>query len=171
MKKYYQDNSARLGPLIIIAFFAVAIYVLTPRFWEIGGESFKAWIAARILRETGGFPVFSLGPAYIAYLQLFSFFDYPLSVRLEYFLTHLFASVSLFYLVKSFVSRKYAFLLICAWIPLIAVVEGGYAVMGLGFLALYLTGRKQCSLNQGYSPPLPLYCSTMPFCFLPLFRG
>ena len=135
-EKFNQNSSNRSEFIIVTAILVLAIYVLTPRLWETGGESWKAWLAARILRETGGFPVFSLGPAYIVYLQLFNFFDYPLSIRIEYFLTHLFTSFSLYLFLKNFVSRKYALLLVCAWIPLMAIVEGGYAVIGIGFLSL-----------------------------------
>ena len=59
---------ARLAYLVL---WGLVLFALTPRFWETGGESWKAWAAARILRETGGFPVFSLGPLYVVYLQAF----------------------------------------------------------------------------------------------------
>jgi len=171
MKKYYNRYSACFEFLITIVFFAIAVYLLTPRYWETGGESWKSWIAARILRETGGFPVFSLGPFYITYLQLFSFFDYPLSIRLEYFLTHLFASIALFYLIKSVVSRKFALMLSCAWMPLMAVVEGGYMVMAIGFFALYLRGSKQSALNTGYFPPSLCVATLCHMVFFPFLVG
>jgi len=129
----------------------LATYLLTPRFWEPGGETWKHWAAARILRETGGFPVFTLGPVYIAYLQLFLFLDYPQSLQIEYLVTHLFCYMSIFLMLRSFLSSSPALTLTCAWIPVLGVVESSATVAGIGFLALYF--RKRSPLfRQGYFP-------------------
>ena len=82
--------------LVAVATLLLAAYLLTPRFWEPGGESWRNWAAARILRETGGFPVFSVGPAYVVYLQFFQLFNYPMSVQLEYLVTYLFTYIAIF---------------------------------------------------------------------------
>ena len=132
-----QDRLRTSELLVAIIILLLATYVLTPRCWEPGGESWKQWAAARILRETGGFPVFSLGPLYTSYLQIFQLFDYPVSIQLEYLLTHLFAYTAIFLMLRSILPSTFALLLTCAWIPMIAVLEPGGMVAGVGFVALY----------------------------------
>lgn len=149
-----RQHLSRSELLAYVVMLVLATFVLTPRFWELGGESWKYWASARILRETGGFPVFSHGPLYVAYLQFFLFFDYPLSIQLEYFVTHLFCYVAMFLMLRSVLPSISAFLLTCAWIPIIAFVEGGTVVAGSGFLALYCRRSKHSALNEGYFPPL-----------------
>ncbi len=139
--------------LLFIVVILLAMFVLTPRAWEPGPESWKQWAAARILRETGGFPVSSLGPLYVSYLQIFSFFEYPLSMQLEYAITHLFVYLAIFFLLQKFMRRRYALLLTIAWIPHLAVIEPGGVIAGIGFLCLYLAPGKSVFRNQGYFPP------------------
>ena len=140
--------------LLVIAILILAIFLLTPRYWEpgSGGESWKQWAAARILREEGEFPVIGLGPLYVIYLQLFSFFDYPVSMYMEYIVTHLFTYLAIYFMLQRFIRSEYALLLTIAWIPRIAVVEMGSAVAGIGFLSLYLMSAKNSMRNENYFP-------------------
>ena len=146
-----------LGYVVVIS---LATYALAPKDWEPGGESLKYWVQARIFRETGEFPVFRYGPLYNIYLQLFLSFDYPLSIQLEQFVTHLFTYVSIFLLLRRFLSGVPALLLACAWIPTLWIVEGGARVAGIGFLALYLRADNQSALNKGYLP-VPLVAAAL----------
>ncbi len=148
----FQQKYAKvfLAAVIII----LAAFMLTPRYWEpgAGGESWKQWAAARILRDKGEFPVIGLGPLYVVYLELFSFFDYPLSMNLEHIITHLFAYISIFLMLQKFLRSEYALLLTIVWIPKLAIVEPGGTVAGIGFLSLYLMRIKSALNNEDYLP-------------------
>ena len=157
-RKKILDLNSILHLVCIILVLLLAIYLLTPRYWEPSAESWKQWAAASILKDTGGFPVFSLGPLYVLYLQLFSYLSYPLSMQLEYVLTHLFAAVAIYLLLRSYLRQRYALLLTIAWIPHLAVIEPGGVMAGIGFLSLYLCSKKGPLQNQsllhhqGYFP-------------------
>jgi len=152
--KYSKDSkggSSWVEFIIMLIVFLAAIYILTPREFEVGGESWTSWSAARVLRDTFGFPVFSLGPFYILYLNIFLPLGYPLAVKTEFILTHLFVYVVIYYLLKRKMPCWIALLLSLAWIPLITYVVGTKYVLGMGFFALYLIGgtyekRKSISL-------------------------
>jgi len=149
----------------------LAVYMLAPRLWEPSAESLKNWSSARIFRETGAFPVLHHGPLYNIYLQLFLFFDFPRSIQLEHFVTHLFAYICIFLLLQRFLPVVLALLLTCAWIPTLWTVEGGARIAGMGFLALYLRADKKSILNKGYFP-ISLGAATLSaFAYLPFFLG
>lgn len=131
----------------------LAIFLLTPRGWEPGGETWRYWAAARILRETGGFPVFSVGPLYVLYLQAFSGFGYPLGVQLEYVVTHLLCYCSVWLMLRGVLPATVALVLTCAWLPMMATLQGAGALAGLGWLAWYCRGRVRSGLNHGWVPP------------------
>lgn len=139
--------------LLIVALIFLAMIILTPRYWEPGQESWLKWASARIFRETGEFPSYSMGPLYVTYLQLFSRLEYPSSVLLEYLITHMFAYIAIYLLLEYFMLRKYALLLSIVWIPHLATVEPGGAILGIGFVCLYLIPRKSVFRNEGYFPP------------------
>lgn len=147
-----QPVSSRRELLISVAIVLIAAYILAPMNWEPGGESLKNWVSARIFRQTGGFPVLHHAPLYNIYLQLFLFLDYPLSIQLEHFVTHLFAYTSIFMLLRRFLSSVPALLLTCAWIPTLWGIEGGSRVAGIGFLSLYLRTDNDSVFNKGYLP-------------------
>jgi len=86
----YDYNTSR--SIIVGLVLLVGLFILTPRFFDPSGngESEKQWVAARVLGDTGGFPEFSL-VLYILLIFGISFICYPLSVRLEYIITHVFA--------------------------------------------------------------------------------
>ena len=157
--------------LACLGILIVATYVLAPRFWEPGGESWKNWVSARILRETGGFTELHHGPLYNLYLQLFLFLDYPLSLNLEHTLTRLFANTAVFLLLRKFLPSVPALLLTCAWIPTLWSVEAGARVMGIGFLALYLRTGKHAIMNRGYLPAPLVSAFLCDQAFAPFFLG
>lgn len=160
-----------LSFLIAVVIIAAAAFVLMPRFYEPGGEAWRQWAAARIMGETGGFPVFSLGPGYVAYLQIFKLFQYPLSVNIEYFITHMFAYIAIFMMMSNFVPFILALLITCAWIPNIAILEPGGLVAGIGFIALYLGSGKDSPFNRGYAPPSLLAALLCHSAYLLFFVG
>jgi hypothetical protein len=149
----------------------LSAYLLAPRFWEPGGESLKNWVSARIFRETGGFPIFHHAPLYNIYLQLFSFFDYPLSVQIEHFVTHLFTYSSIFLLLRRFLPTAPALILICAWIPTLWTIEGGARVAGIGFLALYFWINRKSVFNKGYFPALLGAAVLLDAAYIPFLLG
>ena len=169
LSSFQSDKGSRLTYLAFIVIL-IATYLLTPRFWEPGGESWKYWSVAKIARETGGFPVLSYGPFYVAYLQLFLFLDYPYSQQLEYFITHIFTYLSIFWLLRKVVNDIPALLLTCAWIPMISLVEGGATVAGIGMFALYLSRSKQYVANREYFP-IPIFLAALCHSGYTLFLG
>jgi len=151
--------------------FLIALFLLAPRYWEPGGESWGTWASARVLSESGEYPPLSKGPVYVLYLLLFQWIDYPLSIRLEHIATHLFCYAAIYWMLRSVLPRLYAFLLTCVWIPLLAVTEGGGAIAGMGFLALYLRGGKCGGLATGYFPPLLGLAGLCHNVYLPFLLG
>ena len=137
----------------VILILVVAFFLFTPRGFEPGGESFGAWTAARLLAETGGFPVFSKNPLYVAYLTLFLKLPFPASLKLAYSITHLFATISIYALLRTSLSRAKSLILSIVLIPALGVVEGGGTVAAVGFFSLYL--RNFSSENSRVWPFLP----------------
>ncbi len=148
------------------------MFLLIPRFMDPSGdgESEKQWVSARVLAETGGFPVYSHGPFYCVYLLVFRLFDYPLSVRLEYIATHFFAQGAIFLMLLRFLSWPLALFLSCAWIPYLAVLDPGAMVLGIAFICLYFRGPSW-EYNQGYFPVTLLAGALCHSAFLPFLAG
>lgn len=151
----------------------VAAYILTPRFWEPASETYRSWAAARILKETGGFPVFSLSPGYVVYLLIFRIFDHPFSLHLEYFITHIFTYTVIFLMLVRLLPPFFAFLLTCAWIPHLAILEGTATVAAIGFFALYIYSSLGGSLEkrEEYLPNSLLAASLCHLAYLPFLLG
>ncbi len=131
----------------------ILFFLLIPRYWEpcSGGESVKQWVAARILKETKGMPFLSLGPLYVIYLQIFQFLKYPFSLHLEFFITHLFAHISIFLMLRKVVRNSFAVILTCAWIPELSMLEPGGMVAGIGLVCLYFA-RFDKKVNEEFFP-------------------
>jgi hypothetical protein len=172
MENSLRNKNKLLHHSMSILLILMAIFILIPRHFETGGESWKAWAAAKILSDTGEWQVFSKGPLYLLYLQIFYILDYPLSIRIEYAITNFFSIISIYYMLIKYVTKKYAVVLTIGWIPLIAVTEGGAVLAGIGFLALYLRFNNQNSKwAGGYFPP---FLGMAAFChsaYLPFFVG
>ena len=139
--------------LFIVVLLLLAIFILTPRHWEPGVESWHKWAAARILQETGEFPAYAMGPLSVTYLIPFSLLKYPLSITVEYWITHLFSYMAIYLLLQNFMRRRYAVLLTIAWIPHLAIVEPGGVLVGIGLVCLYFIPTKSTWRNEGYLPP------------------
>lgn len=166
-----KPNLTRGELLACVLIILLAAYVLAPWSWEPGGESLKNWGAAQVFRQTGGFPVYHHAPLYNMYLQLFLFFNYPLSIQLEHFVTHLFTYTAIFLLLCRFLPIIPALLLTCAWIPTLWGMEGGARVAGIGFLALYLRTSKLSVLNRGYFPTSLCAAALLDTAFIPFLIG
>ena len=134
--------------------------MLAPRFWEPCGESWKNWVSARILRETGEFTVAHHGPLYNLYLQMFLFLDYPLSFQLEHIVTRLFVVFALFVLLRKVLPPLPALILTCSWIPTLWITEAGATPLGIGLFSLYLAASGRSKLNSGYLP-VPLAAAAL----------
>ena len=85
-----------------------ATFLLIPRIYETGGESWKSWASAKILFDGEGFQTFSKGPLYLIYLQLFQWFDYPFSIRLEYTITYTFCIISIYLFLRQVLPNIYS---------------------------------------------------------------
>jgi hypothetical protein len=160
-----------VSDLIFLCMIVVAMYLLTPRFWEPAAETWKYWMAARVMKDTGGFPILSHGPLYVAYLQFFLLFDFPLSLYMENFVTHFFCYAAIFFLLKSMIPRIPALLLVCAWIPIIATIEGSATVAGMGFIALYLYKMSNAHGKNGIAPPSLGAAALCHSSYIPFFIG
>ena len=136
-KNAISDKRFRKEYLILAVVLVLSIYFLTPRGWE-QSESLTAWAAAKILAETGGFPVFSRNVLYSAYLTLFLKLPFPISIILEYWVTHLFALAAIYALVRANLSMTKSMILVVVLTPLLVVVEGAGTVAAIGFFSLYL---------------------------------
>lgn len=172
--KFDEKFQQKYTKVVIAAVILIlAAFMLTPRYWEpgSGGESWKQWAAARILRDAGEFPVIGLGPLYVIYLELFSFFDYPLSMNLEHIITHLFAYMAIFLMLQKFLRSEYALLLTIAWIPKLAVVEPGGTVAGIGLLSLYLMRIKNSLNNEDYLPLTLVAAALSHSAYVPFLAG
>lgn len=157
--------------LICLCMIVVAMYLLTPRFWEPVAETWKYWMAAKVMKETGGFPIISHGPVYVLYLQFFLMFDFPMSFYMEYFVTHFFCYAAIFFLLKSMIPGIPALLLVCAWIPMIAIIEGSATVAGMGFIALYLYKMSNADGKNGIAPPSLGAAALCHSSYIPFFIG
>ena len=155
-----QKKGNRNENIIIFIMLVVAAYLLTPRGWEPGADTFKMWFAARLLTEHFQFPLFSHGPLYVVYLSLFRLLAYPVSFFTEYAITHLFCYFSIYLLLRRRLSPALSFLLVAAWIPFLATVVGTHVHFGMGFLSLYLR-RLYDSSNQDEWVPLSLACAAL----------
>ncbi len=142
------------------SFSLLLVFLLTPRFWEPGTETWKAWAEANILRQTGGFPFYAHGPLYVLYLNLFAAFSFPTSVFIEYVITHVFCYTALFLLLRKSWKSVWSWALLVAWIPQMSVLEPSAALAGMGFLAIYLKN------SDGRQPapevlPIPLLAAAL----------
>lgn len=126
-------------PIVILA---VLSFFLTPRGFEPGGESWAAWAAARHLADTGEFTVLSRNPLYVTYLVPFLKLPFPISMILEYRVTHLFALSAIYLLLRSSINKTQSFILSLVLVPFLAIVEGGGTVAAIGFFSLYLCSFK-----------------------------
>lgn len=150
---------------------ALAAYLTAPDGFELGGETLKNWVSARIFRQTGGFPVFHHGLLYNLYLQIFLSLDYPLSAQLEHAITHLFAYGSLLFLLRRHLPNWAALALLCAWIPALWTVEGEARILAMGLFSLYLALDKDNPWNRGFVPVPLLAAALTDGLFVPFLGG
>ena len=150
-QKYSEWKFSELTSCVFVL--SIAMFLLTPRYYEVGTETWKVWVAASILSETGRFADITMGPLYYVYLLLFKNLDYPLSVDLEYVVTHLFCYASLHVLLRNFLPLWCSLLLICAWVPIISPIESTRYVAGMSFLSLHFAVSGRGLYGKGVSPP------------------
>ncbi len=168
---YREESIWNKKGVMMLLLLGVALWVLTPRFYEPTGESWRSWAAARILTETGGFPVFSMGPLYVFFLQFFRLFEYPFSMMSEFLIMHFLTYIAIFLMLRCVLSDVWSFILTCAWIPALTIVEPGGMIPAIGLLALYIKeGWKQKNVEE--LMPLTLFVATLCHnAFLPFLAG
>ena len=142
--------------LLALVVLAAGMFLLTPRFFEMGPETWRGWKAALILRDTGAFPLLSIGPLYYIYLIPFLGMDYRAACYVEYAITFLFVYSALFLFFRRYLSFITALCLTCAWIQILGVVDHGYA-LGVGFLALHFSLPERSPFRTMILPPWLLF--------------
>jgi hypothetical protein len=147
--------------LIPFAVSALAVYLLTPRGFEPGGETWGAWAAARNLSNLEGFPVFSRNLLYVTYLTLFNWSQFPNSFILEYWITHLFVLISIYTLLITKIDSVKSLIMVVALAPLLAVVEGGGTLAAIGFFSLYLRIYTMCDNRSWPVLPASLFAAAL----------
>ena len=162
------DKRELVGVFLVLV---LATYFLAPANWEPSPESLDNWAGAKVFRVTGGFPVFHHAPLYNLYLQIFLCFEYPFSVQLEHFTTHLFTYTALYIFLRRFLPILPSLFLVCAWIPTLWGVEGGSRILGMGFFSLYLGALEGKALTKGFLPLYLLIAALVDQSYLMFFWG
>jgi hypothetical protein len=129
--------SARELILVSVMMF-LAIIIITPRFWEPGGESWNEWGAARMILDGWGMPTTNLPLGYVLYVIPFMFLEYNTFIVAEHVTTHLIAYVAIYSLLRGWVSIVPAMLLVLFFIPDFSTVVGSNTVFAAGLFAIYL---------------------------------
>lgn len=118
------DNHKEHFPIWTIIFF-ISLGLIASLFnhWEPRGESWGYWTFLRIFSQTGQFIIPDRSPAYVLYLNLFSWLGYPNEIIAEYFVSSLIAAVSLVILFRRYLSWPWLTLAVILWIPFLQVGE------------------------------------------------
>lgn len=132
---------------------SLLFFLFLPRFHEITAETWKVWKAAVLIRETGYFSMFSMGPLYDLYLMFFTFLPFPVSINLEFILTHLFAIFCLKKLLDRYLPWWATWPLVAAWIPNLCLLESTKYVAGIAFLCLHFSFTNDSKWRKSYFPP------------------
>lgn len=141
----------RFKDLSILSFL---FFLLLPRFFEVTAETWKVWKAAVILRDTGYFSMFSMGPLYDLYLMPFTFLTFPYSINLEFIITHLFAFYCLKKLLRKYLPEWICWILVAAWIPNLCILESTKYVAGIAFICWHFSLEKNSNWRRSFFPPI-----------------
>ncbi len=120
---------------------AVVVVLMLIRHHEIHGENLYYWFFARVLLETGGFPVFDRSPISALYLAPFQLLDYPLSFKLEYAVRAAFLFAALYTLTCQFACRPVAAFAALIWLPFLEDAAAFGQGVGLALVIFGLTLR------------------------------
>lgn len=138
--------------LIVILF--ILLILLSPvGFGEIlSAETWKSWSASRILLTEGRFVQNSLGPLYYIFLVILSPFNYKNSLIIEYFFTHIFFLICVYFFFRKF-NKKFLGILFSAFlITYIAFIESPKYVLASGFLILHFAYYRKSFFSNWFPP-------------------
>ncbi len=140
--------------IFVTIIFFVFLIILSPSglgeyFTE---ETWKSWGASRILLSKGEFVQNSLGPLYYLFLIILSPFDYKNSIIIEYFFTHIFFMVCVYFLFLKFDKKFLGVLFSIFLITYIAFIQSPKYVLAPGFLILHFANHRKSYFGQWFPP-------------------
>lgn len=151
----------------LLSFIIIILNIFIISSLKIGiGESLKSWIAAKIFIEDFKFLNGSFGPLYTLYLQLFSLFKFPYSLKIEAIVTTSIFSVTFYYLLKIKFKKILSFLLVISFLPFFINIQPKQNIMAASFFILYII--KIIKKKNEVLPIELLVCSLMGRTFFPL---
>lgn len=156
----YKNKYFEIIAIIITIF--ISLILLTPGdFGErFGAETWKPWVASKLLLETGKFIQYSLGPLYYSLLTFLNSLNYEQSIITEYFITHLFCLFFIYKLVDLKKQKIVAILFCLAWLPFIAWIQSPKYILAVGFLCLHFTQINNEKIFKVWLPPY-LLCAIL----------
>lgn len=152
---------------IIAAISVIFCFILLSllKHWEVTNESWGYWYFSKVFLDTGKFVNFDRSPIYTLYLGLFTWMGYPISYIIEYVVTTLFVSLSLFFFIKPYLKIPLATVAVILCIPFMTAADPAVQILALGFAFLAIIARRKWPDRKGKSISYAL------FGFAYLFRG
>ena len=152
LRKLNKNSVTEFIYLIFLLF--LFLIVLTPSGFGtyLGAETWKPWSASRIFLTEGKFVQNSIGPLYYLFLTILSPFNYKYSLLIEYFITHLFFLMCLYYLFRSFDKKILGIFFAILLITYISYIQSPKYVLAAGFLILHFLNHKKPYFNFWFPP-------------------
>lgn len=94
-----------------------------------------------------------MGPLYDLYLLFFTFLPFPISINLEFIITHIFAIFCLKKLLDRYSPWWVSWTIVTAWIPYLCIFESTKYVAGAGFLCLHFSLPIDSKWRKNLFPP------------------
>jgi len=156
----YKNKYFEIIAIIITIF--ISLILLTPGDFgeQFASETWKPWVASKLLLETGKFIQYSLGPLYYSLLTFLNPLNYEQSIITEYFITHLFCLFFIYKLVNLKKQKIVAILFCLAWIPFLAWIQSPKYILAAGFLCLHLIQINNEKIFKVWLPPY-LLCAIL----------
>ncbi len=138
----------------VILIFLFFLLLLSPSDFgeKFSAETWKSWSASKILISEGRFIQNSLGPLYYLFLIVLSPLNYKYCIILEYFITHIFFLVCVYFLCRQFNQRFLGILLSTFLITYISFIESPKYILAAGFLILHFINYRKKYFNSWFSP-------------------
>lgn len=144
--------------LLVCLIFLFFLITLTPgNFGEIiSAETWKSWSASRILLSEGRFIQNSLGPLYYSFITILTPLTYKQSIIVEYFFTHLFFLVSVYFLCRKYDHKILGILFSIFLITYIAFIESPKYLLATGFLIFHFIYYEKKYFTYWFPPFLTI---------------
>lgn len=153
MIKSFKKNAFIEFLFLGIVFFLFLLLLTPSGFGEIvTAETWKSWSASRILLLEGKFVQNSLGPLYYASLILLSPFNYKYSILIEYFVTHIFFFLCIYFIFKKYNQSRLGILFSLLIVSYIAFIQSPKYVLAPGFLILHYANHDKHYFNRWFPP-------------------